>query len=286
MKIQGKSDWSHVYIEETPKEYMLFSAEHNYAVPNYAMRYLLPLFQKISSDLSRPVNVMDLGSSYGILSTLSWYDITWGELIEFYTKNRSDTDVIEAIKQFYAKHPKRQSQYKPNFYLVDSSEPAIEFSKQFNLCNEGYVVDLKKDELTTELKTSASKADVFLCVGSLSYFGVNFFKQVLPLLNERNFPTILAFSTYPLFYYESCADEIESEFRTYGYEFIRCVKPGKGRSMTAEEYQNLKDGKYQIQSDLCTFENDGYLTSVFYMAVPQDRKTFFENWLADVDAHF
>ena len=94
---------------------------------------------------------------------------------------------------------------------------------------------------------------------------------------------LLTFSTYPVFYYDICANDIETEFRKYGYEFICCNAPGKGRRMTDAEYKISQKSKYHQAFDICNFENEGYYTSAVYMAVPKDQKNEFENWMIDQD---
>lgn len=287
MQIPGKSDWSHVYFEATPKAYLLFAETQEYAVPAYAMRYLLPLFEKLSRDLNRSLNVVDLGSSYGIISTLSLYDLTWEELISFYTRNSSsEAKPSQSLGELYSNHPRRNYQHTPNFHLLDISKPAIEFSKQFDLCTQGHVFDIRTDTFPVTIEACIAESDLFLCVGSISYFGTAFFRRALPLMRDKTTPAILVFSTYPLFYYDTCADELESEFRSYGYEFIHCSQSGKGRRMTGDECQNLHQRRHKSSMEFCLFEDEGYLTSTFYMAIPQESKSMFENWLATTEQSF
>jgi len=285
LKIQNKADWSHVYTAETAADYMLFSLESDYFAPEYAMGYLRPLFTKLSHELQRPLNLMDLGSSYGIISTLALYNLTWSELIDFYVKdNQLINHSWQDIEHFYLHQLKPAHSHK--FYLLDSSKPAIEFSIKMNLCEKGYVLDIKNDPLTDELKNVIQQIDVFICVGSISYFGANFFAQMLKVAVAKGHFPLLAFSTYPALYYKTCASDIESEFQKYGYEFICCNVPTKGRRMNSEEYETSEKNKYYQAFDICKFENEGYYTSAFYIAVPQNHKNQFENWMVDVESNF
>jgi len=68
------------------------------------MRYLSQLFQKLSNDLQRSVKIMDLGSSYGIISTLTLRDLTWSQSFDFYVEdNQLKRHLWRDIKKFYLK---------------------------------------------------------------------------------------------------------------------------------------------------------------------------------------
>ena len=277
MKIQNKGDWSHIYTTETPADYLLFSLEKEYVLPEYAMGYLRPLFDKLSHDLQRSVNIMDLGSSYGIISTLTLCNLTWSELIDFYVENNQlKKHSWREIEQFYINELKLANQHK--FHLLDSSKPAIEFAKKMNLSEKGYVFDLKNDSLTDELKNVIQQIDIFICVGAISYIGNSFFQEMLPLITAKKHLPIFAFSMYPVLYYDTCGNEIEAEFRKCGYDLICCNTPGKGRRMTDAEYEISQKNKDYQALDICCFEKEGYYTSAFEIAVPIERKNEFEEF--------
>jgi len=106
---------------------------------------------------------------------------------------------------------------------------------------------------------------------------------MLPLVIPKSSLPLLAFSTYPVFYYDICSNDIEAKFRKYCYDFIYWNATGKGQRMTDAEYEISQKSKYHQALDICPFENEGYYTSAFYMAVPKDRKKEFENWMINQD---
>ncbi|NES05744.1 MAG: hypothetical protein F6K22_24790 [Okeania sp. SIO2F4] len=105
---------------------------------------------------------------------------------------------------------------------------------------------------------------------------------MLPLVIAKSSLPLLAFSTYPIFYYDICANYIEAEFRKYGY-FICCNAPLKGRRITDAEYEISQKSKYRQALDICRFKNEDYYTSAFYMALPKDWKKEFENSMINQD---
>ncbi|MDJ0520237.1 MAG: hypothetical protein QNJ74_29620 [Trichodesmium sp. MO_231.B1] len=160
------------------------------------MRYLGSLFEKLRNDLQGSVKIMDLVSSYGIISTLKLCDLTWSQLIDFYVEdNRLKRHLWGDIEKFYTDRLQDTDKYK--FYLLDSSKPAIEFAKKMNLCEQGYAFDLKHDSLTDELKDIVPQIDILICVGSIGYIGPLFFQQMLPLVIAKSSLPLLGFSTYP-----------------------------------------------------------------------------------------
>ena len=62
-----------------------------YRIPDSTKPLYLSLAQQLFNKLHRPVNVLDLGSSYGINSALMKYNLTMAQLDDFFLKEKEPT---------------------------------------------------------------------------------------------------------------------------------------------------------------------------------------------------
>ena len=100
-----------------------------------------PLYNSIVNELqntlSRPINILDLGSSYGINSALMKHDLTMAKLNKFFLAETEPTK--KETKQFYEKCSINSDM---RFYQIDISDEALKFSEEMNLCEKGINVNL------------------------------------------------------------------------------------------------------------------------------------------------
>ena len=87
MNFSKKDDWSDVYVQPTPASYLQSVSQKEYRVPEYALQYLRPLLKILYVERKRPLTIVDLGASYGIISTLLLHDLTMEQLINFFVEN-------------------------------------------------------------------------------------------------------------------------------------------------------------------------------------------------------
>ena len=173
MNIEDKFNLDDIYIAERPGPYMQFSLEKEYFMPEFGRKYFQSLLEKSHASLQHPVNVMDLGASYGVLSTLILKGISWQNLIDFYvTDGKINDNSWEEIKGFY-KGLVHDDKYK--FYLVDSSPAAMQFANNVGVCEQAFTFDLLKSTLTKELAELIRQIDVFTIAGAINYLGLNSF---------------------------------------------------------------------------------------------------------------
>lgn len=122
MDFSVKADWSDVYVQPTPASYLKIVSKQEYGVPDYALQYLSPLLKMLHTEFQRPVNIIDIGASYGIISTLLLHDLTMSQLIDFYISDEENLTWKE-IEKFYMNQDIRRTEYR--FYLSDNSQPAM-----------------------------------------------------------------------------------------------------------------------------------------------------------------
>ena len=137
-----KKDFTDIYTQDSPYEYLKEMDRLEYSIPDSTKPLYNSIIEELESTLSRPINVLDLGSSYGINSSLMKYNLTMSELNDFFLSGSEPT--TEEIKRFYEKC---NSNDNMNFYQIDISKEALKFSEEMNLCERGMNVDLEAEKL-------------------------------------------------------------------------------------------------------------------------------------------
>jgi len=278
MKIKDKMDWHKIYTAETPVPYMQFSLAKEYTTPDFSIKYFRPLLKKLYKDLQRPLNIMDLGASYGIISTLILKDISWEDLIHFYVANSHSSEEIE---RFY-KNLVHDDKYK--FYLVDASHPAMKFMNKVGACEKAFTFDLQQNNLKDELKEVIKQIDIFTIVGAINYIETSFFNKILEISCELNKMPLIAIAAYPILYEDVMSIQFEKLLEQYDYQIIKGEKSGIGRRASPKEHNIiLEEGKYK-QYPICQHERIGYFSASFYLAVHQSQSQDLLVWLRRLES--
>jgi hypothetical protein len=282
MDISAKEDWSAVYVQPTPASYLQTVSTREYGVPDYALQYLRPLLKKLHTEFQRPLNIIDIGASYGIISTLLRYDLTMTQLIDFFVENEQPQQRTWAeIEKFYFAQDIRHPEYK--FYLADNSQPAMAFSERVQVCEQAYCFEMRHEALPKELKPIIEITDLFIATGSLGYIGEYFFHQIFPIISNQHLSPLFAFVVYRAFY-SAYSAKIEKMFNDYNYTLIKSKVPfKKGR-----KFANLSEQEAAIKSlhqrniDTVGFEDDGYYAGEFYLGVPIWEEERLHRWLIEL----
>lgn len=267
IELSSKSDWSSVYSQPTPSGYLLHARQNEYQVPDFACQHLRPLIKAQAERFQRPINVLDLGASYGILSSLLLFNLTFDELTDFFVeKEHSKTLDWDEIEDFFSRQTHTRDQLK--FYLTDISQPAMDFATRLNLCERAFCLDMKQGELTDELRETIGFIDLYIAVGSLAYIGDAFFAEILPIITQGQCRPLFAFTVYRSFYPKTLAQL----FSQYGYRLQRIGTPLKrGRRFASDDEQAWAINQLcQQQINPAGFEDEGYYACEFLLAAPED----------------
>ncbi|MDJ1174454.1 hypothetical protein [Roseofilum capinflatum] len=279
MDISEKKDWSGVYTHVTPVPYLKMVSEQEYQVPSYALNYLKPLVKKLYSELKRPINIVDIGASYGIISSLLLHDLRLEDLIDFFVEKENKT--WDEIESFYAYQKVRHTEYR--FYVADSSKPAMDFSEQVNLCEKSYCFDMKNEEIPEDFKQVVAQADLFIATGSLAYIGEYFFEQVFPIISAQKNSPLFAFVIYRAFY----SNSIEKVFGDHEYTLLRSdfiLKKGRRFASQSEQEKTLHYlGEQNV--DTVGLEQEGYYAGEFHLGVPNFQKESLDHWLKEISSN-
>ena len=265
-----KKDFTDIYAQKFPDAYLKEMKKLHYRIPDKTKPLYLLLAEQIIQKLSRPINILDIGSSYGINSALLKYDLEMSDLDNFFLQEENTT--LEQTKQFFEKIPSKDSL---NFYQIDISEPALQFSEQVKLCKKGICVNLETANL--HLKELPS-CDMIIATGCIGYIGYKAFSNLFELIKKQqsNSPEsesdkpIFAFSVLRIFDME----KIQKTFDYYGYSLVKIdLNPIRQRRFSDIDEQNQTISLLSNKRiDTKELEDDGHFYADFYVASPKRLK--------------
>lgn len=283
MDISKKANWSEVYAQPTPASYLQIVSQQEYRVPDYGIQYLRPLLKMLYDKEQRPINIVDIGASYGIISTLLLHDLTMAQLIDFFIERDGTQEPTGAeIERFYKHQDIRHTEYK--FYLSDNSKPAMDFAERVQVCEKAYCFDMRHEPLPEELKHIVETTDLFIATGSLGYIGEYFFQQIFPIISHKSLSPLFAFVIYRAFY----SSEINKVFQDYNYTLLKSSVPfKKGRKFASVlEQQNTITSLHQKNINTVGLEDEGFYACEFYFGVPVLEKERLYSWLRQEDLKY
>ncbi|MDC4229484.1 MAG: hypothetical protein ACW9XB_03975 [Candidatus Nitrosopumilus sp. metabat.KBP569_Feb_25m_nospike.7] len=266
-ELKVKKDFTGIYTEESPCGYLMEMRKLGYSISDSTKPLYNSIVEELENKLSRPINILDLGSSYGINSALMKYNLTMAELNNFFLTETEPTK--KETKQFYEKCTSNDEMC---FYQIDISEEALKFSEEMGLCKKGINVNLDDEKL--EMSELLPKVDVVIATGCIGYIGYMAFVNLLKVIKNRQSnsiedkteynPPIFAFSVLRMF----DMNDIEKTFERYNYSILkRDMKPIIQRKFSdAKEKDETVSMLHGMGISTKEYEDDGNFYADFYIA--------------------
>ena len=266
-ELKVKKKFTDIYTQDSPYEYLKEMDRLRYAISDSTKPLYNSIIEHLENTLSRPINVLDLGSSYGINSSLMKYNLTMSELNDFFLKGSEPTK--KETKQFYEKC---NSNDNMNFYQIDISKEALKFSEEMNLCERGINVDLEDEKLN--LLESLPKMDVVIATGCIGYIGYKSFSNLLKVIKNRQLNSIQSETEYiaPIFAFSVLRifdmEDIEEVFKKYNYTIVKSdTKPIRQRNFSdPKEKVQTVSLLHEMEINTKRYEDDGNFYADFYIA--------------------
>ena len=253
--LKVKTDFTDIYTQDSPYRYLKEMDRLEYSISDSTKSLYNSIIEQLEETLSRPINVLDLGSSYGINSSLMKYNLTMSELNNFFLNGTEPTK--KEIKQFYEECTSNDNM---NFYQIDISEEALKFSEEMDLCERGMNVNLEAKKLDS--LESLPKMDVVIATGCIGYIKN---KQSNSIESEKEYVApIFAFSVLRMF----DMDDIEEVFEMYDYSIVKSdIKPIRQRSFSdPQEKTQTISLLHGMKINTKKYEDDGNFYADFYIA--------------------
>jgi len=262
-----KKNFTNIYTQKFPDDYLEEMKRLHYRIPDKTKPLYLSLAKQLYKKLSRPINILDIGSSYGINSALMKFDLEMSDLDDFFLQE--DNTNLEQTKRFFEK---TSSNDNLNFYQLDISDNALQFSEDVKLCEKGICVNLETDSLPIE---DIPSLDMIIATGCIGYIGFKAFSNLFELIKKQQTKysesdldkPVFAFSVLRIFDME----KIKQTFDYYGYYLVKTdLDPIRQRRFSdLDEKQQTISLLNSKGIDEMGFEDDGHFYAYFYVASPK-----------------
>jgi hypothetical protein len=265
---EAKANLDHIYDQPDPRAYFRELGKLGYVIPGVAK----PIFQKLISHLHRlrsdPVNVLDLGCSYGINAALLKYDLSMSELYERW----ADKAPVAASSEAMVRYDRR---YFDTLDLLDDisvvgfdlAESAVAFGETTGLLDSGHAVNLETEPLPETAAEELAAVDLMISTGCVGYVTEKSFERLLPAVTQGQSPWIGNFvlRMFPF-------DAIEGTLGGWGY----VTEKLEGRTFPQRRFASDEEQELMLkQLQLCGVdptgkEEEGQLLAEFYLSRPAE----------------
>ena len=276
-ELEVKKDFSNIYTKESPDAYLEEMKRLQYRIPDKTKPLYLAIADKLCASLQRPVNILDIGSSYGINSALMKHGLEMSELDDFFLQENMPTR--DDAKEFFSNLPINENL---EFYQIDISEPALKFSEKTGLCKKGICVNLESATLPIK---EVPLFDLVIATGCIGYIGHKAFSNLFDLIQRQDSDSepFFAFSALRIFDME----KIQKNFDYYGYSLVKSdIEPLRQRKFSdTEEKQKTLSLLHERGVDTGTYEEDGHFYADFYVASPKKLEPQLISMSRDLKRH-
>jgi len=285
-ELKVKKDFTNIYTQKTPYSYLKEMQLLQYRIADHTKPLYLSLAEQLYNKLQRPINILDIGSSYGINSALMKHDLVMSQLDDFFLTK--DEPTITQTKQFFEKQSLNEHL---NFYQIDISNPALIFSEDSGLCKKGICINLETNNsrLTQELPD----VDLVIATGCIGYIGYKAFSNLFESIKNKkayssipesnDITPIFAFSVLRMF----DMDKIKKTFDYYDYSLINSdIEPIPQRQFSDHDEQSQTISLLDHKGiNTKKYEDDGHFYADFYVASPKKLETQLITMSETMEAH-
>ena len=267
-ELAAKKDFTDIYTQDSPHAYLNEMQRLQYRIADLTKPLYLSMAEHLFNKLGRPLNILDIGSSYGINSALMRYDLTMSQLGEFFLKG--DKPTKDQTRQFFENHTTNDTL---NFYQIDISKQALQFSEDTGLCKKG--MDVNLETCHADSLKGLPEFDMVIATGCIGYIGYKAFSNLLELMKRRKSSSTqhgtqnvtFAFSALRIFDMK----KIQKTFDDHDYTLVKVdIKPIRQRQFSdADERLQILSLLQSKGIDTKLYEDDGYLYADFYVANPK-----------------
>jgi SAM-dependent methyltransferase len=265
---EAKANLDHIYDQPDPRAYFRELGKLGYVIPGVAK----PIFQKLISHLRRlrsdPVNVLDLGCSYGINAALLKYDLSMSELYEHWCDKAPvaapSEDIVRYDQRFFDGLDPQEDISVVGFDLAES---AVAFAEKTGLLDTGHAINLETEPLPETAADELASVDLMISTGCIGYVTERSFERLLPAVTRGQSPWIGNFvlRMFPF-------DAIEETLKDWGY----VTEKLEGRIFLQRRFASDEERELMLkQLHLCGVdptgkEEEGQLLAEFYLSRPAE----------------
>ncbi|MDJ0933219.1 hypothetical protein [Breoghania sp.] len=210
---QTKTNLDLVNTHDDPREYFRVLQPLGYRLLDAAKPVLDTLINRLAERRPVPVNLLDLGASYGINAAILKYDLSFGELYSHWSQSHLEHiepyEIINLDHRFFsALHNKRDITVTG----VDMAPKAIEFAFKVGLLDAGFSANLEAEALPSSARDMLADIDLIVTTGCVGTITGRSFERLLEGVTKSEKPWIANFVLHTVPF-----DDVAAKLAEHGY---------------------------------------------------------------------
>jgi hypothetical protein len=262
-----KADFNTIYRQRDPREYYCVLGGLDYIIPEVASPLFLQLIQQLIEHKGRPITIVDVGCSYGVLSAVMRHGLTMDQLRNRYAsssvRNLPPDRLAACDVHYFAAWPERADL---RLIGLDASPEAIAYAHRVGLIDEGLAVDLETSSLNERAQALVAKADLIVSTGAVGYVTEKTFSKLLAAFEPGAEPWVASFVLRAFDYRPISGSMSRRGLVTERFEGATFVQR---RFRDADEYQNTIGLLRDAGVDPTGKEADGLLHAELFVSRPE-----------------
>jgi carnitine O-acetyltransferase len=244
-----KACFDDIYTSSTPHAYIQMMARHGYEIGEQARPYCVAAAELLNeyNEDTCPVQMLDIGCSYGMGSAFVKYGCSFDEMVGFFS-TRAPRDFQAACEAMRAWLNVTPAPNNVRCVGLDSSEPAIRFAKMAGLLDYGIARNFENPDVTPNAEECPwlRNCNLLISTGSIGYVTDRTMNQVLRHAGKNHpneFGPLAVLTILRMF--ESTS--IRDSFENHGFRFEKV--PAIMLSQRSFTDENERKGVLKILHD-------------------------------------
>jgi len=269
----AKATFSDVYTAPTPHAYLEAMGRNGYCIAEHARPYFTAAATLLAeaNGPARPVQLLDLGCSYGVGSATVNHGCSFEEFRAFFAARapRDYDECVAATRLWLQAVPAPQ---ELRIVGVDTSVPAIRFATDAGLIAGGVSRDLERDDPSDDECAWMAGCNLLTSTGAIGYVTDATVRRVLRCLARDHagpFGPVAVLTVLRMFSVEAVAQA----FSAAGLAFVRVpgVRLRQRRFADAAERTHVLQLLAETGVDPDGWESTGWLWAELYVAAKPER---------------
>ncbi len=270
---EAKVDFNDVYTAKTPHAYIASMAENGYEIGECARPFCCEAVKLLQekNGVTWPVQLLDVGCSYGIGSAFVKYNCTFDELVAFFSSRVPEgyTTACETTRQWLNV---TAPEYDLRCVGLDSSKPAIQFATDAGLLDGAITCNFENNENPSKEDVSWIRGcNLLMSTGAIGYVTERTLDVVMSNLGKSHpgsFGPIAMMTILRMFETE----QIKKCFEKHGFSFCKIpdVRLPQRNFANEDEKLQILTVLHDRKIETSDWEDKGKLFADLYIAASTD----------------
>ncbi|PTW55712.1 hypothetical protein C8N35_11237 [Breoghania corrubedonensis] len=265
---ETRANLDHINNHEDPREFFRVLQPLGYRLPDAAKPVFDKVIDRLAARRGTPVNLLDLGASYGIDAAILKYDLSVGELYSHWSQSHLErtepAEIISLDHRFFAALRKKRDITVTG---IDMAPKAIEFALKAGLLDAGFAANLEAEALPAAGREALADIDLVITTGCVGKVTARSFERLLPAMTKAEKPWFANFVLRTVAF-----DDVAAKLAEHGYvtEKLEDTSFIQRRFADRGEREEVMAALEARALNPLPLEEKGLMVAEFFLSRPRD----------------